>query len=147
MITVDYMVPTDAAIEANGKHYLHGAGWNIIAAQSFPVGQPLIALAILLRVPWNDATTPHTIGIDIHDADGQSILPNPPGPIGGTFTVGHPATAERNDILVPLVFNMVGVTFSKPGDYPILMSIDGAEVNRFPLHLRQLPQGSVQIGR
>lgn len=136
MISVDYMVPADAAIETQGKHYLHGTGWDTILAPVFPVAHPVLTLAVLLRIPWNDATSRHTIEVDVHDADGRSILPNPPGPMGGPFTVGHPATTERNDILLPLIFNMAGIAFPEAGDYRIVMQIDGAEAARFTLHLR-----------
>jgi len=136
MITIDYMVVADAAISAEGKHYIHGAGWDTIFAAHFPTTHPSIAVAFLLRVPWNDANYPCRVEVDILDADGHSILPNPPGPLGGPITVGRPPNATMgNDLLAPLVFNLVNATFNGPGDYVIVMRRESEVTNRYPIHL------------
>src|ERR1700730_8268696 len=99
MIEIKYMVVADAAIEAGGKHYIHGGGWDTIVSPQFPTLQPAMAIAVLLRVPWNDANTTVRIEADLLDADERSILPNPPGPLGGPITVGRPAgVTPGNDL-------------------------------------------------
>lgn len=147
MVDVDYMVVADAATVAEGKLYIHGAGWDMIGAATFPVVHPQLAVAFLLRVPWNEANLPHRIELDVVNADGQSILPNPPGPMGGTVTVGRPANiTPGNDLLTPFVFNLAGITFSQPGDYVVVMRVEGSERKRFPLHLISLaPQAQASI--
>jgi len=136
MVTIDYMVVADAATAADGKHYIHGAGWDTIFAQYFPTTHPTLAIAFLLRVPWNETNIPCRVEVDIADADAVSILPNPPGPIGGPITIGRPSNAiPGSDLVVPLVFNLTNVPFSKPGDYVIVMRREGEETNRRPIHL------------
>jgi len=136
MITIDYMVPADAAISSEGKHYIHGAGWDTIGAVAFPIVHHNLAVAFLLRVPWNDANVPQKVELDVVDADGASILPNPPGPMGGPITVGRPPNVTPgNDLLIPMVFNLAGLRFPTEGDYRIVMSVEGTEARRFPLHL------------
>jgi len=140
MMTIDYMVLADAAAAPEGKHYIHGGGWDQIWATRFPTTHPLIAVAFLLRVPWNDANIPQRVELDVVNADGASILPSPPGAMGGPITVGRPAGAvPGNDLLVPFVFNLAMLTFPEPGDYVVTMSIDGKEAKRFPIHLTTMP--------
>jgi hypothetical protein len=136
MITIDYMVVADAATAAEGKHYIHGAGWDTIFAQQFPAVHSSIAVAFLLRVPWNDTNSPCRVEVDLLDADDRSILPNPPGPLGGPITVGRPPNVTPgNDLLAPFVFNLAGTTFNGPGDYVIVMRREGEVVKRYPIHL------------
>lgn len=143
MLQVDYMILADAATTAEGKQYIHGAGWDTIGAAHFPVIQPALTVAVLLRIPWNDANTPYRLEVDVLDADGASILPNPPGPMGGTITVGRPPNVPQgNDLLAPLVFNLAGIRFPQPDDYLVIMRVNGETAKRFPLHVVSLaPQG------
>jgi hypothetical protein len=129
----------DAATAAEGRHYIHGAGWDTIGATNFPVVHSALTVAFLLRIPWNDANASHRVELDVLYADGASILPNPPGPMGRPITVGRPANVvPGNDLLVPLVFNLAGITIPQPGDYVVVMRVEGEEVKRFPLHLVSL---------
>src|SRR5437879_3786386 len=92
----DYMVVADAVAAAEGKLYIHGAGWDNVLTQIFPATLTM-AVAILLRIPWGETNEAHILELDILDADGHSILPNPPGPLRGTVNVGRPATLEPGD--------------------------------------------------
>ena len=87
---VDFMVVADAASAAGNRLYIHGAGWDIMWAMSFPWVQPSFAVAVRLRVPWNDTNQAHELSIDVMDADGRSLLPNPPGALTGAITAGRP---------------------------------------------------------
>jgi hypothetical protein len=133
MISVDYLVLADAASVADGKLYIHGAGWDVIRALSFPAAHPLIAVAIRLRVPWADTNQRHTLELDAVDADGQSILPEPPGPLVGETTVGRPAfLGDGDEQVFPLAFQIQRLTFNEPGTYAVIFRIDGFEVARSP---------------
>ena len=139
MIQLDYLMLADAAAAPpDGKLYIHGAGWDTIAAPAYPVTHLHCAVALLVRVPWNEANRPFRLEVDVIDADGATILPTPPGPMGGMMNVGRPPSVPAgNDLIQPLVFNVVGLTFPRAGDYVLVARIDGAEVKRFPLHLIQ----------
>jgi hypothetical protein len=144
MITVDYMVVADAANVAEMKHYILGAGWDSLIAPTFPVTVTSIAVAILLRVPWNDANFPTRVEVDILDEDGHSILPNPPGPLGGIVTIGRAATVPQgSDMVQPLVFNLSGVVFNRAGDYVVVTTLNGGEAKRYPIHLIQRRAGQL----
>lgn len=139
MVQVDYLILADSATVAEGKHYIHGAGWDSIGAVTFPVIQPMLTVAVLLRIPWNDTNQPHMLELDVVNADGASILRTPPGPPRGPIIAGRPPQLPvGGDVLAPLVFNLVGVQFERPSTYAVVMRIDGLELKRFPFHLISL---------
>ena len=142
---IDYLVLADAATAADGKLYIHGAGWDRINASTFPVAHPMVAVAVRLRVPWNDTNQPHKVQLDIIDSDGSSILPAPPGPPGGEINVGRPPTIPNGgDQVVPLAFNLIGTTFQRAGDYVVVFRIDGVDAARSPFSVVQVqpPSGT-----
>jgi hypothetical protein len=139
-VQVDYLILADAAAAADGKLYIHGAGWDTIYASAFPTMHPSIAVAIRWRVPWNDTNQQHEAEIDIIDADGDSILPNPPGPPRGTWTVGRPPhLTVGSDQTFPTVIQLVGLSFPRPGAYVLVVRLDGQDVAQSPFNLAFMP--------
>jgi hypothetical protein len=130
---VDYMIIADEAAAAEGKHYIHGAGWDILWGASFPITHPLMAIAVRLRTPWVDTNQPHELTLDVVDGDGNSVLEKP---LGGTVNVGRPATTPPgNDQVTPLAFRLIGVKFPHPGDYAVIFRIDGIDRSRSPFRV------------
>jgi hypothetical protein len=128
---VGYMVLADATAAENGKHYIHGGGWDRIFAATFPVIHSSLSVALQLRVPWHDTNQRHELELDVVDADGQSILPTPPGLPRGTVTVGRPPDLEEGDDQnLPLVFTITQLRFERAGTYAVLVRIDGMEAAR-----------------
>ncbi len=132
-VQVDYMVLADAAATSEGKHYIHGAGWDRISATSFPASHPMMAVAIRLRIPWTATNEQHPVELDLIDADGVSILEGTAGPLQGEINVGRPPQINPgDDQVVCLVFNLIGLTFPQPGTYSAVLGIDGNEAARQP---------------
>lgn len=130
---VDYMVLADEAAAAEGKHYIHGAGWDILWAASFPVSHPLMAVAIRLRTPWMDTNQPHEVALDVVDGDGKSILDKP---LQGRVNVGRPPTTPPGgDQVTALAFRLVGVEFRQPGDYAVIVRLDGIDKAKSPFRV------------
>lgn len=128
---VDYLVLADMATVADGKLYIHGAGWDRLFAGSFPVTHPTMSVAVRLRIPWTDTNQPHRLELDVVNDDGQSILPTPPGLLQGTINVGRPPQLRQGqDQVLPLAFNLNGLKFDQPGVYAVLLRLDGLEVDR-----------------
>lgn len=143
MVGVDYLVLADAVAAAGGKHYIHGGGWDILTAGSFPVVHPAMAVAVRLRVPWGDTNRPCSFALDLLDADGRSILPTPPGPIRGTVNLGRPPhLAIGDDQVVPLALGLNNLRFENPGLYVVVCLLDGEEAARAPF--RVAPQAAGQ---
>jgi hypothetical protein len=142
-MVVDYLVVADAAIAVEGKHYVHGAGWDVIWSSSFPAVQNQFAAALRLRVPWSDTNQPHMVKVDVVDADAVTLLPSPPGPLGGALTAGRPPQLPvGEDQVIVLTFTFVQVTFPQPGTYAVTVSIDGVECARAPFRVAA-PPGAV----
>ncbi len=136
---VDYMVLADAATAAQGKLYIHGAGWDSLFAASFPVTHPAMSVAIRLRVPWHDTNQPHHLELDVVNEDGQSIMGTPPGPFQGNINVGRPPhLTQGDDQVVPLALNLNGLIFQQPGAYAVILRIDGMEAFRSPFRVAPL---------
>lgn len=137
---VDYLVLADAAVAVEGKHYIHGAGWDTIWVGAFPAAHPLVAVAIRLRVPWNDTNQPHELVIDILDEDGNSIVPTPPGAPRGTINVGRPPNILPGaDQVVPLAISLANLTLARPGVYSVILRLDGSDVARSPFSVTLAP--------
>jgi hypothetical protein len=137
---VDYLVLADAAATAEGKHYIHGAAWDTLYAGSVPVQHPALSVAVRLRVPWGATNQAHRVQLNVVDADGRSILPDPPGPLAGQVNVGRPAhLAPGDDQFLPLTFNIVGLQFGAFGTYSVVFEIDGSEEARSSFKVSALP--------
>ena len=138
---VDYLVLADAAAAENGKHYIHGGGWDTIQATSFPAHHPALSIAVRFRIPWTDTNQPHEISIDVIDDDGNSILP---APHVIQMNVGRPPTIPAGeDQVVPVAFNFVGVRFDRPGHYAAVVRVDGDDRARAPFRVAEAPRGAL----
>lgn len=140
MIQVDYLVLADAVATVGGKHYIHGGGWDTLFSATFPVTHPVMAVAIRLRVPWANTDRPATLVLDVLDADGQTILPAPPGPIQGTINTGRPSHLPvGDDQVVPIALSLNNLRFSGPGQYVVTCLLDGEETARAPFRVALAP--------
>jgi hypothetical protein len=127
---VDYLILADAAAALEGKHYIHGGGWDTLNGLAFPIQQNLAA-AVRLSVDWHETNEPQIIEIDVLNEDGRSVLPAPPGPMRGSVTVGRPPHLHPGDEQhIPLVLNLVGVSFERAGKYVVIMRINGQDAAR-----------------
>jgi hypothetical protein len=141
MVGVDYLVLADAVAAVGGKHYIHGGGWDTLYAGAFPVVHPSMGIAVRLRVPWNDTNRPCVFELDVLDADGRTILPDPPGPIRGTVNLGRPPHLPiGDDQVVPLALGLNSLRFETPGLYVIVCRLDGVEAARAPFRVSQQTQ-------
>lgn len=131
-MNVDYLILTDAAIAAEGKHYLHGAGWDTIVAPSFPAFHRHIGAALRLRLPAGGQS--QRLGVDVVDPAGASLLsaPSYSDLVPGTATPADPG----GDQSMALVFNFDGLHFTAPGTYAVVVSLDAREIHRAVFHVR-----------
>ena len=141
---IDFVVIADAAVAANGKLYIHGAGWDALYGTSFPLTYTF-AVALRLRVPYHDTNQQHQVTMDIQDQDGQSILPS--GPVGGGMIAGRPPQLEAGaDQVICLAITLGGLVFPGPGTYALQTLVDGTERNRQTFFVRQVAAPQVIQG-
>ena len=142
---VDYLVVADAAAAVEGKHYIHGAGWDRLLAASFPVTHPLMSVAIRFRIGWTETNQPHEMELDVVDEDGRSILSSPPGPPRGVINVGRPHhLTPGEDQVLPLALSLHNLTFDRPGLYAVVLRLDGQDVGRSTFRVAALQPGTAR---
>lgn len=135
---VDYLLLADAATLADGKLYIHGAGWETISVTSLPVEQSL-HIVLRIRVPWSETKRQSDLELDVVDTEGKSLLAIPPGPTRGTINVGRPSHVKPgDDHVVPLALHLSNVPFQREGTYAVVFRIDGSEVARTPFKVAAL---------
>ena len=135
-MNVDYVVLADAASAAEGKLYIHGAGWDTVRALQFPAIHHAIAVAMRLRVGWHETNQQHVLQVDLADADEQSLLPDL---FRSEINVGRPPHLEPGEEQVmPIVVNFVNISFAKPGTYVIKVLLNEQVVSRSPFTVKQV---------
>jgi hypothetical protein len=133
-MNIDYVVLADAASAAEGKLYIHGAGWDTIQSVQFPAIHHAIAVAMRVRIAWHETNQPHSLQVDLVDADEQSLLP---APFRSDVNVGRPPGLELgDDQVLPLVVNFVNISFAKPGAYVIKVLADDEVAWRSPFTVK-----------
>jgi hypothetical protein len=123
----------DFAVDYNGKMVISGT-FDALAAKALPVVHPQCALAMRICMTPEDSGD-HKLGINIIDADGNSLDPAKM-PIKADMPVKVPdnvAFVTRN-----LVLNFQGLTFKTAGVYSVDISLDDELVMRLPLRIVQV---------
>lgn len=122
----DYLILADAVAAAEGKLYIHGAGWDTLFVPAFPATHPMLGVGTRLRVSWKETNQEHVIEVDVRsDGDGNSILPDPPGTLRGAVTIGRPVyLTPGSDQALPLALNFTNLEFRAPGMYVIVLRVN-----------------------
>jgi hypothetical protein len=120
----------DHAEAINGKLYIMGAAWNVLQAPNQAI---TIALAIVVKVAWDEADVSHELLAELVTADNYPVEINgePVAP-SGRFELGRPTGVKPGSTLnMPLAFNLNGIVLDV-GQYEWRLSIDAETVARAP---------------
>jgi hypothetical protein len=140
----------DSVVSADGKLYVHGAGWDVITTQSLPVRHSRIGIGVIIHVPYTATNQAHDLEVRLEDADGQvvALSSRPPSESGaepvtkfsGQFNVGRPPTLPPGSAqIVAIAMQIDGMLFEKVGGYRFIVSIDGSDVKALPFRLTTPP--------
>jgi len=141
----------DAAASSEGKIYALGIGWNGIYTNAFPATHPHLAVVVTIHVPWTQTNEMHQVRLHLETEDGarvrlgQTVTEAGADPVdvlmvGGDFSVGRPPTLPAGDEqIVPLSFDIDGVTFTGPGMYTWVVSVDERQMRRLPMRVSLVP--------
>ncbi|GIU85128.1 MAG: hypothetical protein KatS3mg008_1903 [Acidimicrobiales bacterium] len=115
------MLLADAAQVADRKLYILGGGVSLVGPAPTPM-----ALAILIRVPWDRANEVHDWKVELLDEDFSPVMANDrPVLVGGTFEAGRPPGLQPGTPLdVPLAINFGPVALPPGRRYTWRFSID-----------------------
>ncbi len=132
----------DSVVVAEGKLYVHGAGWNRIIVPAFPAAHDRIGIGLIFRVT-SPAVGQHRVELRLEDASGKEVgIGGPPGGggtprIAGDFSVGR--VPEGDEQLVPLAINLNGMMFQREGEYRFVVSVDGDDLKALRFAVQPRP--------
>lgn len=124
-VFVEWLILADAAQVVSNKLYLLGGGWDVLTInRPLPLTHP-VAIALSIRVPWNETNQKHDVEVEIGTEDGKTLAT-----IGAQLEVGRPpGIRPGQDQRAQLAVN-VGLQIERPGIYVIIGRIAKQELAR-----------------
>jgi hypothetical protein len=129
-VDVEWLILADSAQVNANKLYLLGGGWDRLTVnKDFPFNQHC-AIALSVKVPWNDTNQKHTFEIEVLSEDQNMEEQKNIAKIQGQFEVGRPAGIPAGqDQRIQLAIDM-GLKIDCPGTKVIIARIGGIESKR-----------------
>jgi hypothetical protein len=129
-VEIEWLILADAAQVIGNKLYLLGGGWDRLTAnKGFPFEQRC-AIALAMKVPWNETNQKHDFEIEVCSEDQATEELKSIAKINGQFEVGRPAgipmgQEQRIQLAIDLRLKV-----DSPGTKIIIARADGAELRR-----------------
>lgn len=132
----------DAAQAVDNKLYVIGGGWSTLN------GPAPTAVALVLKVPWDQTNETHNLKLELLDSDGHPVeIPTPVGDqsitLENAFEVGRPAgIAKGSTIDLSLAFT-IGPLPLVNGRYEWRLTIGNESPDdwRLPFQVQGQPEG------
>jgi hypothetical protein len=127
------LILCDSAQEMGGKLYVLGGGWSQLHQPNVPTP---MALAILIKVPWNQANEKHQFEAVLMNADGDRVeFEGNQVAAQGEFETGRPAGLKPGvDLDLPAVLSFNGLALPA-GGYRWEVFVDGEQMAVAPFHV------------
>lgn len=126
------MLLCDRAQVAEGKLYVLGAGWNLVAA-GFPFP---CEVAVLVEVPWTATNEKHDFVLSLLTEDGDSVeLGGEVVQVAGQFEVGRPPGIKPGSALNQQMVFKFGMLQLPPSGYVFEFSIADQMLARKPFRV------------
>ncbi|MBI4233749.1 MAG: hypothetical protein HY686_04845, partial [Chloroflexi bacterium] len=110
--------------------YLLGGGWDVLTVNSgFPLDQRC-AVALAIKVPWNETNRKHTFEVEVSAEDPVTEQPKSLLKAGGQFEVGRPPgipLGQDQRVQIALEANL---RIEAPGAKLIVVRVEGEEMKR-----------------
>lgn len=135
--TVDVALLADAVQAVRGKLFILGGGWDTLWVRAFPARHPSLAIGLRLRVPSSWGEEFLKVSVELQDADGGSMLPQPLA-----HTVRLPARGQSSattDFGLIRSFTFNNLVFRKEGSYSFVISVDDEPVSRLRFSVKARP--------
>ncbi len=125
---VNLAVLCDAAnVSREGKLNILGE-FDSIHASSFPLTYPTMVLVVRLEAHPTEVGD-HRRKLQHLDADGRNVVP----PLEGEFATGEGPFLGVPVRTAPIILQMHGVRFDRPGHYSFELLVDGHHLRSLPL--------------
>jgi hypothetical protein len=135
---VDYLILADSVAVAEGKHYIHGGGWDALYTASFPAIHPVLGIAARLRVPSEELGQEFALEVDVQGGEeGVSILDDALRGIVKAEPLPH--ARPDSDLLLHLALSFTNLQFDSPGPYNVVLRIDGQPLFESQFNVVPLP--------
>ncbi|MFV1960709.1 MAG: hypothetical protein ACC658_02650 [Acidimicrobiia bacterium] len=132
---VDVALLADAVQAVRGKLFILGGGWDTLWVQRFPARHPSLAIGLRLRVPVSWASDSLKLSVELQDADGRALLPQPLShDIAMPPGTQHPPNASDFGLIRSFTFN--NLMFESEGSYSFVISVDDDPVSRLRFTVR-----------
>lgn len=140
----------DSVVQADGKLFALGAGWDRLNVQSFPARHSRLSLGILVTLPFTDETVAQELTIRFEDADGKVLTfggqpPEPGAPDNRPrqITARLPQTSLDEDApgderTITMAVNLDGLVFDAPGRYRFVIEMPGFPQKRLGFRVAQV---------
>ena len=134
---VEWLILADAAQLVGNKLFLMGGGWDKLTVNSpFPVDQRC-ALALALRVAWNETNQKHSFEIEIMSEDAATEQPRSLMKAGGQFELGRPpGISPGQDQRFQVALDMT-LKIDASGTKTVVARIEGQEMKRLSFSVAQ----------
>jgi hypothetical protein len=136
---IEWLILADAAQVVGNKLYLMGGGWDKLTVNNaFPVDQRC-ALALSLKVSWNETNQKHNFEIEIISEDSETEQPRSLMKAGGQFELGRPpgiGPGQDQRFQVALDMNL---KIDGPGTKYVVARVEGQEIRRLSFDVNQGP--------
>ncbi|MBI4287625.1 MAG: hypothetical protein HY671_04240 [Chloroflexi bacterium] len=141
---VEWLILADAAEVVGNKLYLLGGGWDRLTVNTgFPVDQRC-AIALSVRVPWNETNQKHVFEVEVTSEDPQTEQPKSLLKVGGQFEVGRPpGIPQGQEQRIQLAINM-SLRLESPGTKIIVARVEGQEMRRVHFNVAPGPMLSMK---
>lgn len=131
--SVDVALLADSVQAVRGKLFILGGGWDTLWVRGFPARHPSLAIGLRLRVPSSWHSEELKLSVELQDADGSSIFPQPL-----TQQIKIPTTndSQTTDFGLVRSFTFNNLVFAREGSYSFVISVDDDPVSRLRFRVR-----------
>ncbi|MBI2171754.1 MAG: hypothetical protein HYU30_07015 [Chloroflexi bacterium] len=141
---VEWLILADAAQVVGNKLYLIGGGWDRLTVNSgFPLDQRC-AIALSVKVPWNETNQKHTLEVEVASEDPGTEAPKSLLKVGAQFEVGRPpGIPQGQDQRIQLAIDM-NLKIDIAGTKIIVARVEGQEMRRTHFNVTPGPMLSMK---
>jgi hypothetical protein len=130
-VGIEFLILADHAEVLNGKIYMMGGGWDVFTVRSGFPARKSFAIAMGVRVPWEETNRPHRVEVRLVDEDNQTVAAQ----IEGDLIQGRPAMLPQGHSQVVPFALQIHAEFKQPAEYAIRTLLNGEFARAWPFRV------------